>query len=141
MTRLFVILLVVWLLLLPPLFTDGACTAEFEEASAKLERSRRAIFSSTAAARFLQEQSVPFALITLDDCRRVKPRFLEHCGSGNLVYAQVPVKNTICRLYRDDNTRGQLHYNERDRLERIVSDMAPYKSLALPWGGYLHWAR
>jgi hypothetical protein len=51
------------------------------------------------------------------------------------------VQDRICRIYRDDTTKVQLQHDERDRLRTIISDMAPYRSLPLPWGAYLHWAR
>ena len=141
MLRLFAVLAVVWLSLLPPFFTQGRCTEEFEQASARFEKNRGAIRTPALAAAYLEKNSIPFNVITVDGCRRVKPRFLMHCPPGTLVYAQVPVQDRICRIYRDDATKVQLQYDERDRLRTIVSDMAPYRSLPLPWGDYLHWAR
>jgi len=50
------------------------------------------------------------------------------------------VKNLVCSAYRDDEVRIQLHYDDRDRLARVLVVMNPYKSLPLP-GFMLHWAR
>lgn len=59
-----------------------------------------------------------------------------------MVYAQVPVENLVCRIYRDDEIRVQLHYDERSRLARIVTEMSPSRHLPLPWSGHsVHWAR
>jgi hypothetical protein len=113
----------VWLGLAPPLFTDGACTAEFEFHSARIAADRA-------------------ALLTLDDCRRAKPRFLDHCGPGPLVYARVPVNNWVCRLYRDDEARLQLHYDDLGRLLRVQTDMNPFKFVRVPYvNTTVYWAR
>jgi hypothetical protein len=90
---------------------------------------------------FWRAKAIPAAAISASDCSRTKPGFLERCGSGPLVYAVIPVNNKICSVYRDDAVRIQLHYDERDRLTQIVSEMKPYKSLPLPWGGFMHWGR
>jgi len=85
----------VWLLLLPPLFTGGDCTREFEA-----EASR----------------------------------------DGPLLVARVPVANAVCRLYRDDEIRVQLQYDDRGRLGRAQADMNPYRSLPIQ-GHTIHWGR
>jgi hypothetical protein len=141
MLRFYAVLAVVWLVLLPPFFTQGRCTEEFEQASAKFQANRSALWSPKLAAAYLEKNSIPFNVVTAEGCRRVKPRSLMHCPPGTLVFAQVPVQDWICRIYRDDATKVTLQYDERDRLRSIVSDMAPYRSLPLPWGEYLHWAR
>jgi hypothetical protein len=121
MWRFYLALALVWLGLAPPLFTDGACTAEFESHSARI---------------------VPAALLTLDDCRRAKPRFLDHCRPGPLVYARVPVNNWVCRLYRDDEVRVQLHYDDLGRLLRVQTDMNPFKFVRVPYvNTTVYWAR
>ena len=67
---------------------------------------------------------------------------MQSCGSGALVYAVVPVNNRICSFYRDDGIKVQLHYDERDRLIRMVTDMNPFKSLRLPFVGVtVHWGK
>lgn len=141
MLRLIAFIVIVWIALLPPLFTNGACTAEFEQASALIESNKSLLVSPSAASRFLTEKAVPFTLLTTAACRKVKPRFLDRCGSGPLILIEAPVASKICSIYRDDATRIQLQYDDRDRLSQIAIDMKPYKSLPLPWGGFLHWAR
>jgi hypothetical protein len=42
----------VWLLLAPPLFTNGACTKEFDDASAQLARDQGSIRSSVLAGAY-----------------------------------------------------------------------------------------
>jgi len=78
-------------------------------------------------------------LLSVDECRHRKPRTLSRCGDGPLVVANVPVANLICRIYRDDRVLVMLQYDERDRLVRVESEMSPFKSLPLPWGGAIHW--
>src|SRR5258708_32977009 len=81
-------------------------------------------------------------MVSSEQCRRAKPRFVEVCGSGVLVYAVVPVQNRICRFYRDDGIRIQLQYDEHNRLTRMITDMNPFTSLPLSWLGVtLHWGR
>ena len=81
-------------------------------------------------------------MVSAEQCRRVKPRFVEVCGSGVLVHAVVPVQNRICRFYRDDGIRVQLQYDNRNRLARMVTEMNPFRSLPLSWLGInLHWAK
>lgn len=56
--------------------------------------------------------------------------------------ARVPVKDRICSIYRDDEIRVQLHYDEHDRLSRLEADMSPFKSLPIPFmNTTIHWAR
>lgn len=141
MLRFYAAVAVVWLLLMPPLFTNGECSAELDGLSTMLERQPRLIATPTAARELLAARDAAITVVSADDCRRVKPRFLSSCGSGPLVHAEVPVRNRICRLYRDDAIQVQLQYDERNRLNRLVFDMAPYRSLPLPWGGAIHWGR
>src|SRR5438128_7026952 len=92
----------VWLVLSPPLFTDGACTAEFDAESKRVTGDQAAIKSPSLARAYWNERSVPFTYLTPEQCRARKPRTLDRCSDGVLVIAKVPVKNMICNLYRDD---------------------------------------
>jgi hypothetical protein len=133
---------VVWAALMPPLFTGGSCTAEFERESATLEHDRASLRSSTQAEAYWRQRSVPYAVLSVDQCRSRKPRNLERCGEGPLVMARVPVKDAICRIYRDDEMTVWLYYDARDRLARQRLDMNPYKSLPIPFtNSAIHWAR
>ena len=132
----------VWLLLAPPLFTNGACTKEFNDASAQLARDQGSIRSSVLAGAYWSGKAVPHTVLSPEACRKRKPRTLDRCGDGALVIAKVPVSNAICRIYRDDEIRVWLQYDSRDRLARMRMDMSPYKSLPLPVvGGAIHWGR
>jgi len=143
MTRLLIVVALIWIALMPPLFTGGACTAEYEEASALITApaNREQIKSPAAAMAFLQSKGADATLLTEDDCAQHKPRFLWQCGRGTLVYADVPVRNKVCRFYRDDRTFLRLQYDKKDRLSGLLSEMKPYKFLALPWGWVINWAK
>lgn len=141
MLRLLLVVGLIWVALLPPIFTAGACTAEYEAAAALLHANRQQMRSPADALQFLQARALQPTLLSAEDCARSKPRFLQQCSSGSLVYAEVPVRNRICRFYRDDATRIQLYYDRRDRLIRVLSEMNPYKYLPLPWGGSIDWGK
>ena len=132
----------VWVVLSPPLFTGGSCTAQFESEAARLGHDHASLVSSAAADAYFRRRSVPHAVMSVDQCRSRKPRQLERCGEGPLVIAKVPVANVICRLYRDDEISVWLQYDARDRLVRQQVDMSPYKSLPIPFTDLVvHWAR
>jgi len=132
----------VWLLLSPPLFTDGACTKEFDAASAQLSRDQGAIRSSVLADAYWTERAVAHSVLSPELCRKRKPRNLDRCGDGALVMAKIPVGNLVCRIYRDDEIQVWLHYDSRDRLSRMQIEMSPFKSLPIPFTDTkLHWAR
>ena len=132
---------VAWAALMPPLFTHGACTAEYEAENKRLELERDAIKTPTGADAWYSARGVAHTTLSVDECRHRKPRNLSRCGSGPLVAANVPVSNLVCRIYRDDRVAVMLQYDERDRLARVESEMSPFKSLPLPWGGAIDWAR
>ena len=129
-----------WLLLLPPLFTAGACTREFEVEARRAEADRDRFRTLETARAYWSERGAPYSVIAYDQCRKSRPRWLEKCGDGPLLVARVPVKNPICRIYRDDEIRVQLQYDDRGRLGRVQADMNPHRSLPLP-GYTIHWGR
>lgn len=140
--RILLAVAVVWIILAPPLFTAGACTKEFEDESARLERERPAMRTSAAASAYFRERAVPAQVITPEQCRARKPRYLSRCESGPLVVAKVPVGNAICRIYRDDEILVRLQYDDRDRLAQAKLDMAPFRSFPVPGTDIaIHWAR
>ena len=142
MARVLAVVALVWVALLPPLFTDGACTAEFDHEASQLAANRKSLASPTLAQAYWSSRQIPFSVISSEQCRRAKPRFVEVCGSGVLVHAVVPVRNRICRFYRDDGIRIQLQYDDHNRLTRMITDMNPFTSLPLSWLGVtLHWGR
>jgi len=142
MWRLYVVILLVWLALMPPWFTAGRCTAEFEAESARLQADMARIRKADAALAYWQARGVPFTTLSADDCRRVRPRWLDRCGLGPLVHAKVPVQDKVCKVYRDSEIRIQLQYDELGRLARMATDMNPFRSLPIPFTDVtLHWAR
>jgi len=141
MARILAVVALVWLALMPPLFSGGACTAEFDHEAGQLAASQKSLATPALAQAYWSSRQVPISVISAQECRRARPRFVEVCGSGVLVHAVVPVQNRICRFYRDDGIRVQLQYDSRNRLARMVTEMNPFRSLPLPFGITLHWAR
>ena len=143
MIRLLLVLAIIWAALMPPLFTGGACTAEYEEASALItgSDSQEAMKTPDSALKFLQSRGIDAQVLTPDDCARGKPRWIQQCSRSTLVWADVQVRNRICRIYRDDKTRLQLRFDRRDHLVGVLSEMNPFKYLPLPWGGSIDWAK
>lgn len=142
MWRFYLAVVLAWAILMPPLFTEGACTAEFDAETARIATDGERIRTVDSAMRYWASRHQPVQLLTRDDCRRAKPRFLASCGAGPLVIARVPVRNTLCRIYRDSEILVQLQYDDFSRLSRVATDMAPFKSLPIPYTGItLHWAR
>ena len=141
MKRLFAFIALTWLVLLPPLFTGGECTREFDAEQARIDRERAGIRASSQAVAYWNARGIAPRVMSVDQCRRAKPRDLERCGSGPLVQVTVPVKNAICRLYRDDEIRVRFFFDEHDRLSQTSVEMKPFYSLPLPGVGTIHWAR
>lgn len=140
MIRLIVAVLIVWVLLMPPLFTGGECTHEFDDLTRRLQAQRDDLTTPTAARKYFADRNADARFLTLDQCRKARLEFIQACGPGPVVYATVPVKNYVCRIYRDDAITVQLHYSDKERLSRIEVDMNPYRTLPLPWFD-IHWAR
>ena len=140
MKKLIALVAVIWLLLAPPLFTGGDCTKEFDAEQARVEREHAAIRGVKQAVAYWNARGVVPRVMTLDQCRRAKPRDLQSCPGGPIVQAAVPVKNLVCRIYRDDEIRVRFFYDERERMERVTVDMNPFHSLPLP-GFTIDWAK
>ncbi|MEZ5566629.1 MAG: hypothetical protein R3F24_14480 [Gammaproteobacteria bacterium] len=142
MWKFFALLIVVWLGLMPPFFTEGACNAELKTESDRINADADTLTSSAVAVQYWKRRSIPQVLVSREQCLRVKPRYLTECGGGPLVYARIPVKNKICRIYRDDEIKVRLQFDYLDRLTHITAEMSPYKSLPIPFTGKtIHWAR
>ena len=101
---------IIWLALMPPLFTNGACTAEFDAENSRLAADMASLRTSVGADRYYSARGVPHAVLSVDECRKRKPRNLSRCGDGPLVIAKVPVKNLVCRIYRDDEIAVAIHW-------------------------------
>ena len=131
-----------WLALMPPLFTGGACTAEFDHEASQLAANQKSLATPTLAQAYWSSRQIPISVVSAEQCHRAKPRFAAACGPGVLVRAVLPVQNRICRFYRDDGIRVQLQYDARNRLASMVTEMNPFWSLPLSWLGInLHWAK
>jgi hypothetical protein len=140
--KLLAVVAVTWLLLMPPLFTGGECTREFEAEAARIEADRASMTVAAQARDYFARRGAEQRFLSLQQCRLARLRFLGQCGPGATLYASVPVKNTVCRLYRDDAITVQLHFTEKERLARVQVDMAPYRTLPLPFlDTAIHWAR
>jgi hypothetical protein len=142
MWRIYAIIALVWVALLPPLFTGGSCTAQFEGESSRLQANIAQLRTVESAERYWAGWSLPVATLSVDQCGQSKPRFLSRCGSGPFIYIRVPVENQVCRLYRDSEIKIQLQYDELGRLSRMATDMNPFKSFPVPFTSIVvHWAR
>ena len=142
MLRLILVLALVWLALIPPFFTHGACTAEFNGVARQIQDNKPALASPASAQAYWSSMHVPVQVISADRCRMSKPRFLDSCGPGDLLYIAVPVQNKVCRFYRDSDVRVQLQYDDRGRLRQLQADMKPFKLFSLPWLGVeLYWGK
>ncbi|HYM42253.1 MAG TPA: hypothetical protein VET46_05740 [Steroidobacteraceae bacterium] len=125
-----------------PFLTGGACTAEFDAISDRLERARPQLLTLAQAQAFLTTQGMSYEALTPERCSTWHPRDLAvECPTGMLLVGLVPVTNRVCRYYRDPNVLFRLAYNGRQQLIRIQTDMKPYTMVRTPWGAELYLAR
>jgi hypothetical protein len=142
MIRVFLIIVLIWLVLMPPFFTDGACTAEFDKVARQIQDNKPSLASPAAAQAYWNSVHVPVQVISADRCRVSKPRFVDYCGRGDLLYVAFPIQNKVCHYYRDSDVRIQLQYDDRGRLRQLQADMKPYKFFSFPWLGLkMYWAK
>jgi|HubBroStandDraft_1064217.scaffolds.fasta_scaffold635328_2 hypothetical protein len=127
-----VIAAIVALLLLPPVFTHGTCTAEFDAVAELLEHGRPEMLTLPAAQRYLDAHALAYRVISAERCESAPLRDVETCPGGPLLLGAVPVKDRICRYYRDSTVRFQLGFNTRSQLVHIQTDMNPYGIVRLP---------
>jgi hypothetical protein len=140
--RVFAAIAVVWLVLMPPFFTDGACSAEFDAVARQIQENKPSFASLASAREYWNSVQVPVQAISAAQCRIAKPRFVDSCGPGDLLYIAFPIQNKVCRFYRDSAVRIQLHYDDRGRLRQLQADMKPFSYFAIPWLGVtLYWAK
>lgn len=133
MWKVYSALAILWAVLMPPLFTNGACTAEFDVIYAALNYDKPKIKTIKLVSDYVNLRKINATLISASRCREAKPRFLAQCESGDLYYLKIPISNEICRIYRDDNVKVQLQYNEKGQLSRMIFDMAPFKYIEIPF--------
>jgi hypothetical protein len=142
LVRVLAVVALAWLILLPPLFTDGACTREFDAETARMQSEQPQYRTPEMARAYWTGREASYQFLTYDQCRKSRPRYVETCGKGPMVIGHVPVRNMICRFYRDDEIRVQLQYDDRGRLDRVQADMSPFKSFPVPFTDHqIHWAR
>ncbi len=127
------LVILVLLLPLPPLFTAGACTAEFEQASGTFERSKNELLTLNTAIAYLSAHHMTYGTVSPERCELSPPRDVEVCPGGPILIIAVPVKNRICRYYRDATIRQQLSFNRAEQLVRLQTDMNPFHFLNVPF--------
>ena len=143
MSRIVAVLLVVGVtaLMLPPFFTGGACTAEFDAASEVVQRMRPEVGTVALVRPYLESHMMTYSVVPPDRCEPWARRYDSVCPGGPVFLIAVPVKNQVCRYYRDDSIRIQLGFNRAQQLTRIQTDMKPFKFLKLPHGVEIDWAK
>jgi hypothetical protein len=136
------LLLVLWIALMPPFFTDGACTAEFDAEAKRLDKDMALLATPALAAAYWKTRQIGSTVTSGERCRAARPAYVERCTPGSSVYSTIPVVNRVCSFYRDDMIKILLQYDNAERLMRVQTDMKPYKSLPLPLTGKtVYWAR
>ncbi|MBV9343367.1 MAG: hypothetical protein JOZ03_00070 [Gammaproteobacteria bacterium] len=128
-----VFLIVVLLAPLPPFFTNGACTAEFEQASSTFQQMRGEMRTLSAATDYLTAHHMPYATVTQERCEQAPPRDVEYCPGGPILVLSVPVRNVVCRYYRDATIRQQFGFNGHQQLVHLQTDMNPFRFRKLPF--------
>lgn len=108
----------------------------------KIEDNKPALASSLSAQVYWNSVHVPVQVISPERCKVSKPRFVDDCGRGDLLYVVVPIQNKVCHVYRDSDVRVQLQYDDRGRLRQLQADMKPFKFFSVPWLGLkLYWGK
>ena len=142
MIRVLIAIALFWAIILPPFFTDGACTAEFNSVYRQIQDNKAAFASPASALRYWQTQNVPVQVVTSERCHVSRPRFVDVCGPGDLLYVKVPIQNKVCHYYRDSSVRVQFQYDDRGRLRQFDAEMDPYKYFSIPWTQIkFYWAK
>jgi hypothetical protein len=128
--------------LFPPFFTNGACNAEFDATTAGFQAQRAKMGTLSEAQAYLAALGISCSAISAELCKHWPLRDAVVCPGGPVLLAALPVKNRICRYYRDSSIRLQLGFNEYSQLVRIQTDMKPSKSMRLPWNDReVYWAK
>lgn len=63
LVKFLILVAIIWAALMPPLFTNGACTAEFDRESARLAQDQKSLRSPAMADAYWRERSIrtPFS--------------------------------------------------------------------------------
>ena len=128
-------------LMLPPFFTDGACTSEFEAADAAALRMRPDVGTVALLGSYLNAHAMSYRVVPPERCESWSRNDDVGCSGGPVFLIFIPVQNKVCRYYRDDSIRIQLGFNSSKQLTRIQTDMKPFKYLKLPLGHEIAWAK
>jgi hypothetical protein len=115
--------------LLPPFFTHGRCTAEYDADTALIEGNRAGLQTLAQAESYLGTHAIRYTTISAEDCADGPPDGVSACSDGPLLIAWLPVRDRICSWYRDDKVTVQLAYDHRLALVRMQTDMSPYKKV------------
>jgi len=142
MIRLLVAIALGWAVLMPPFFTNGACTAEFDNVARQIQENKPSLASFASAQEYWNAAHVSVQAVSAAQCRISRPRFVDSCAPGNLLLVSVPIHNKVCYFYRDSAVRVQLRYDDQGRLRQLQADMKPFKYFSIPWLGVtLYWAK
>lgn len=142
MIRVFIVIVGIWLVLMPPFFTEGACTAEFDQVARAIQ-DNKPIFGTIASTKaFWRSTAASVQTVSAAQCRFSRPRFVDSCGPGDLLYVSIPIQNKICHYCRDSEVRVLFQYDEHGRLRKLQADMKPFKFFSIPWfGTKLYWGK
>ena len=94
MLKVLAVVAIVWIALMPPLFTNGDCTREFDAQAKRLQADGKALATLPAAVEYWRGRSVPARVLSVEQCRRARNKFIDHCGPGPLLIAEVPLPGT-----------------------------------------------
>lgn len=127
---------------LPPFFTRGTCTAEFNAASDAIQQARPRLANLEDARAYLRSKGLLYRTLTAQHCASSPPPGVQICPGGPVLLVDIPVKNRVCRYYRDGSTHVQLGFDSDLQLAHMQMDMRPYHMLKLSFIGVeLDWAK
>ena len=142
MKKFYIALALMWLALMPPLFTAGACTDEYKEVTSEFTKDLSALATVDRARAYFQAHSIQITLLNHFECKKYVPRVIRSCGDGPVILVKVPVKNAVCSFYRGSNVKVVYQFDVKNRLQRVITDMDPFTSLPIPFTKIvLHWGR
>jgi hypothetical protein len=143
--KLLVGLLIIGVLLafVPPFLTRGSCTAEFDAVTDAWNGIRAEFATLARAEAYLRARAQPYRLLPAERCDSFPTREdVIVCPGGAVLLIALPVRNPVCRYYRDRSIRLQLGFNTRQQLVHVQTDMHAYGILRLRLVGFeLYWAR
>lgn len=116
----------------PPFFTHGACTAEFDATAGSFEGARAELATLEQARAWLAARAIGYLTVPADRCDNWPSREALECHGGPVLLIARRVSDPICRYYRDPTIRVQLGFNSHQQLVKVQTDMNPYKILKMP---------